>query len=118
MPPTPRISINTPVYNGEKFIARAVQSVLAQTYGDFELVVVNDGSKDSTAQILNSFTDPRIRVIHQEQNQGISRTRNHALRSSRGDYVAVLDADDIARPHRLQAQLEALTQDPRLDGVG
>lgn len=113
----PVVSVNIPVYNGEKTIAATINSILAQSFTDFELIVVNDCSKDSTPQILNSFTDPRLRVIHQEQNQGISRTRNRALKSSLGDYIAVLDADDLALPKRLERQLATLEADPPLDGV-
>jgi glycosyltransferase involved in cell wall biosynthesis len=113
----PKVSVNIPVYNGEKTIALAIRSILGQTFADFELIVVNDASKDSTAQILNGFNDPRLSVIHHEQNQGISRTRNTLLRHSRADYVAVLDADDVALARRLERQIQAVRKDPTLDGV-
>jgi glycosyltransferase involved in cell wall biosynthesis len=113
----PTISVNIPIFNGEKTIARAVKSILSQSFTDFELVVINDCSKDSTPQILNEFSDPRIRIIHHEQNRGISRTRNHLLQSSNGRYIAVLDGDDFALPHRLKTQIETMQSDPSLDGV-
>ena len=112
-----KVSVNIPVYNGEKTIARTVQSVLGQTFTDFELVIVNDASRDSTPRILNAFTDPRIKLVHHEQNQGISRTRNTALKNSQGDYVMVLDADDLAAPNRMQTQVQALDRDSSLDGI-
>jgi glycosyltransferase involved in cell wall biosynthesis len=111
-----KVSVNIPVYNGGKTIARTVQSVLSQSFADFELVIVNDASRDSTPQILNEFQDPRIKVIHHEQNQGISRTRNTALKNSSGDYVMILDADDLSVPDRMKKQVQAFDQDPSLDG--
>jgi glycosyltransferase involved in cell wall biosynthesis len=114
---SPLISVNIPIFNGEKTIARAVQSILDQDFKDFELIVINDCSKDSTPQILNEFTDPRMKVIHHEQNQGISRTRNHLLKSSVGRYIAVLDGDDFALPHRLQTQVEVMEKEFFLAGV-
>jgi glycosyltransferase involved in cell wall biosynthesis len=113
----PKVSFNVPVYNGEKTVARTIQSLLAQSFTDFEVVVVNDASKDSTPQILNEFKDPRVRIIHNEQNQGISRTRNVALRQSLGDYIAIIDADDIALPYRLEKQLQTVQRDPSLSGA-
>jgi glycosyltransferase involved in cell wall biosynthesis len=113
----PKVSVNIPIYNGEQTIARAVQGILNQTLSDFELIVINDCSKDSTAQILASFSDPRLRVIHHEQNQGIGRTRNDLIHASRGEYIAVLDGDDFALPNRLERQLEAMQKNPGLDGI-
>ena len=113
----PKVSVNIPVYNGEKTIEAAIKSILAQTWTDFELLIVNDCSKDATAILINQFSDPRIRVIHHEQNQGISRTRNTLLSHSSGKYIAVLDADDLAKPDRLQKQLDLLEKHPELDGV-
>ncbi len=113
----PRVSFNIPIFNGERTIALAVQSALDQTFPDVEVIVVNDCSKDKTAQVLNAFTDPRLTVIHHERNQGISRTRNDALKASTGEFVAILDGDDFALPRRAQAQLDAMAADPARDGV-
>lgn len=96
------ISVVMPVYNGEAFVARAVQSVLDQTSPRWEIVAVDDGSRDGTRAILEQFAarDPRIRVLHQE-NAGVSATRNAAMAAARGEYLAFLDADDWWYPDHL-----------------
>lgn len=88
-----KISIILPVYNGEKYIENAIESVLAQTLTDFELIVINDGSTDSTLSLINRFKDKRIKIITQE-NQGPGASRNNALKIAKGDYIMFLDADD------------------------
>lgn len=88
------VSIMMPAYNAEQFIAQAVESVLAQTYQNFELIIVNDGSTDSTPSLVCEYDDSRIRVIHQS-NGGEASARNTALRHMRGEYIAFLDADDV-----------------------
>ena len=100
------ISIIVPVYNGEKFIARCVESVLAQTYTDFELILVNDGSKDNSGAICDNLAekDGRIRVIHQE-NGGVSRARNRGLDVAQGDVIGFVDADDYIAPNCLETAL-------------
>ncbi len=86
-------SVIIPLYNKEKYIARAVQSVLAQTYSIFELIIVNDGSTDKSLEVIQSFNDDRIRIIDQA-NQGVSIARNNGAKFSKYNYVAFLDADD------------------------
>ena len=94
-------SVIMPVYNGEKYISTAIDSVLAQTCGDWELIVVNDGSKDGTAKVLEAYADnPQIRIIHQP-NGGVSVARNRAMQEATGDYFAFLDADDLWLPEHL-----------------
>ena len=88
-----KISVILPVFNNEMYIKQAVESVLAQTFTDFELIVVNDGSTDSTQDIINSFTDDRIIIITQD-NQGPGAARNNALEIAEGDYIMYLDSDD------------------------
>ena len=88
-----RISVILPVYNGEKFIVKAIDSVLSQTFTDFELIVVNDGSTDSTLDIINGYDDERIKLINQS-NQGPGASRNSALEIATGEYVMFLDSDD------------------------
>ena len=87
------VSIILPVFNGEKFIKKAIESVLNQSLNDFELIVINDGSTDSTADIINSFKDNRIRIINQS-NKGPGQARNNGLKIASGDYIMFLDADD------------------------
>lgn len=103
------VSVIMPVYNGERFIAQAIDSVLTQTYPQWELIVVNDGSTDGTADILARYTDPRIRCTYQE-NQGLAITRNTGIRVATGEYLAFLDADDEWEPQFLQTCCEVLAQ--------
>ena len=83
-----------PAYNAEKFIKQSISSVLSQTFKEFELIVVDDGSTDSTKKIINSFKDDRIKYIYQK-NQGVSAARNNAIKTSKGSWLAFLDADDV-----------------------
>lgn len=101
------VSVMMPAYNAEEYIGQAIESVLAQRYEHWELIVVNDGSSDGTAGVVAGYTDPRIRVFHQE-NQGESTARNRALDEMRGEYVAFLDADDAFYPHHLEIAVRYL----------
>jgi len=112
-----KLSVVLPVYNAEKFVAKAIQSVLDQTYKDFELIIINDGSKDSSLEIIQSFKDPRIRVIDQE-NQGLAKTLNIGLGLAKGDYIARMDADDICLKHRFQEQITYLKKHPDIGLLG
>ncbi len=113
IPTEPRISCLLPVYNGEQFLDEAVRSILAQTYANFELVVVDDGSRDATADILSGLAaeDARVKVVRRE-NGGIVAALNTGLAVCRGEYVARMDADDIALPDRFQFQLDYLDANP------
>lgn len=88
-----RISVILPVFNGEDYLKKAIESTLCQTFTDFELIIVNDGSTDDTSEIINSFTDERVKIINQS-NQGPGAARNNALEIAEGDYVMFLDSDD------------------------
>jgi len=112
-----KLSVVLPVYNAEKFVAKAVQSVLDQTYKDFELIIINDGSRDSSLEIIQSFKDPRIRLIDQE-NQGLAKTLNIGLKLAKGDYIARMDADDICLKHRFQEQITYLKKHPDIGLLG
>ena len=98
--PIPRVSVVLSVHNGEQYIRAAVDSVLDQTFEDFELLVVNDGSTDGTADVLLGFDDPRLCVFDQ-RNLGLTKSLNNAIRASRGKYIARMDADETAEPTRL-----------------
>jgi hypothetical protein len=113
---TPIVSIITPAFNTATFIADTLESALAQTLTDFELIVVNDGSSDGTGDIAEQFAqrDARIRVLHQK-NRGISSARNTALAHARGDLVALLDSDDVWFPSYLQEQIAILQRHPEID---
>jgi glycosyltransferase involved in cell wall biosynthesis len=99
-------------YNGERFLREAIDSVLAQTFPDFELIIIDDCSTDRTFEIIQSYVDERIRLIQNAQNLGAAETRNVGLRQARGEYIAILDCDDIARPDRFMIQAGYLDQHP------
>lgn len=104
------ISVIIPAYNAERTLRRCVDSVLAQTYTNFELIVVDDGSKDSTAELCDHFDDERIRVFH-KNNGGVSSARNLGLENAKGDYVSFIDADDYVEPCYLQNLMKGCDSD-------
>jgi glycosyltransferase involved in cell wall biosynthesis len=110
----PLISIVMPCYNSAAFVRQGVESVLAQTCADFELIVVNDGSTDDSLAILQSITDPRLIVLDQP-NSGVMRARNHGIARARGTYLAFLDADDGWREDFLEKMHAALAAHPAAD---
>lgn len=114
----PLVSVNMPVYNGEKFIRYAIDSILNQTYQNFELIIVNDGSTDQSVNIINTYTDKRIKLFHNEKNYGLVYTHNKAIKLSQGKYIAMLDCDDIAYPSRLEKQVSFLERHPDYMLVG
>jgi hypothetical protein len=102
----PTVSVIIPTYNRVDILPRAVESVLDQQYADFELLVVDDGSTDGTVSMLESYDDPRLRVISHETNEGASAARNTGIRRANGEFVAFLDSDDEWHPEKLQRQLK------------
>ena len=100
---TPRFSVVIPSYNQAPFVGDAIQSVLEQTYPDFEIIVVDDASPDNSNEIIQGFTDPRVRLIRHEKNRGLPAARNTGMRAARGEYIALLDADDYFHPEKLAA---------------
>jgi glycosyltransferase involved in cell wall biosynthesis len=113
----PKISVLLPVYNAEKYIEQAIESILKQSFTNFELIIINDGSTDNSLNIINSITDKRIRVIDQE-NKGLIITLNHGIDISKGEYIARMDADDIALPARFAAQLKLFAENDKLGLCG
>jgi glycosyltransferase involved in cell wall biosynthesis len=103
----PKISVIIPTYNRRDLVVQAIESVLAQSYADFEVVVVDDGSQDDTRSVICACEDSRVRYIYQE-NQGLSGARNTGINAARGEYVAFLDADDLFLPGNLASQVETL----------
>ena len=105
------VSVVMPVYNGERYLEAAVRSVMAQTFGDWELIIVDDGSTDGTPAIAARLAaeDPRIRLVKNIENRGVAASRNRGLALCGGEYVALLDGDDLWRPDKLRRQL-ALAQ--------
>jgi glycosyltransferase involved in cell wall biosynthesis len=110
----PRISIIMPVFNTERYVAEAVESVLQQTYQPIELICINDGSKDKSLEILQSFGD-KITLIDSQENVGIAEARNKGLRAMTGEYVAFMDADDLWKPEKLSLQIAEFEKNPLLD---
>lgn len=110
---TPTVSIILPVYNGERYLKYAVDSILDQTYSNFELIIINDGSSDGSKQLIDNYVnqDERIVAIHQE-NIGLVATLNKAVEISKGIYIARMDADDISLPRRLETQVTLMQNTP------
>lgn len=115
--PSPTVSVLLPVHNGEDYLYEAIQSVIGQTFEDFELVVVDDGSTDSSGGIARQFKDRRIRVFNQ-MNEGLPAALNRSIRLSRGKYLARQDHDDLSMPNRLKKQVEFLEARPDHGMVG
>ena len=97
-----------PAFNAEAFIAEAIQSILQQSFTDFELIILNDGSTDQTSQIIDTFADQRIHKMDLQHNQGLVNARNQLVAAAKGRYITFLDADDVAFPDRLQKQFSFL----------
>jgi len=106
----PIVTVVMPVYNAALYLKEAVDSILNQTLKDFELLIINDGSTDNSLQIIQSYDDKRIRLVNNEVNCGIIKTRNKGLALSTGKYIAMMDADDISLPTRLEKQVKYLEQ--------
>ena len=108
---TPLISVILPLYNAEKYIAQAVTSILQQTYKNFEFIIIDDGSTDNSAAIVNQIEDARIKVVSQK-NAGMAAALNAGLKLAKGEFIARQDADDIAYPERFQKQISYLQDNP------
>lgn len=111
----PLVSVIIPVYNGERYLGEALASVLAQTYQPLDIIVVNDGSTDGSAEIIAAYRST-MRGVHQP-NQGTAAARNHGVRLAQADYLAFLDQDDVWASDKLAVQMDALLTDPSLDMV-
>jgi glycosyltransferase involved in cell wall biosynthesis len=114
----PSVTVLMPVYNAERYVRVAIESILAQTHTDFELLIINDGSTDSSRKIIESCRDPRIRFVENEQNMGLTRTLNRGLRLSSCEFIARQDADDLSYPDRLSRQVAFLHGHPEVALVG
>lgn len=104
----PTVSVILPTYNRAHLIGRAIQSVLAQTYHDFELIIIDDGSTDNTRSVIEDFDDDRIVYIKHEQNKGVAAARNTGIATVKGKYIAFLDSDDQWMPGKLASQIDIL----------
>jgi glycosyltransferase involved in cell wall biosynthesis len=108
-----KVSIIMTIFNGKKFLHEAIDSVLVQTLKDFELIIIDDGSTDSSLEIVKSYNDKRIKLLINEVNRGQSYSRNRGIKMASGEYIAVMDGDDIMYPNRLEKQVDYL----KINGV-
>ncbi len=110
----PLISVVLPVHNTEKYLPESLASIFAQTYKTIEIICIDDGSTDNTPEILKSYGD-KIKIITNNQQSGIAYSRNRGIEIAQGEFVAFMDADDIAKPERFEKQIELLLKKPNLD---
>ena len=116
----PAVSVVMPVYNGEKYVAEAIESILAQTFTDFEFIIVDDGSRDRSPEIISDYErrDDRIRFLAFEQNKGRAAAKNLGIEAATGQYIAGMDSDDVSLPQRLEKQVDFLRANPDIGVVG
>jgi len=114
----PKVSVVMIVHNGERYVGAAVRSILRQTLKDFEFIIVNDGSTDNTARIIEGFTDKRIRLIYNRKKTSPAKARNIGLVHANGKYIAIMDSDDISLPQRLTKQVKYLDRHPKIGILG
>src|SRR5262249_35270201 len=114
----PKVTVVIPVYNREKYVRDAIDSILVQTFPDFELLVIDDGSTDRSREVVQSYHDPRIHLVCNGTNLGVPKTRNLGIQLARGEYLAFLDSDDWAYPERLGKQVAFLDSHPDYAAVG
>jgi glycosyltransferase involved in cell wall biosynthesis len=101
-----------PLFNGERFVREALESILGQTFTDFEFLIIDDGSSDASVKIVESYDDPRIRLISNHENLGVTATLNRGIALARGEFIARMDCDDISLPTRLAEEVDYLDQNP------
>lgn len=106
MNPAPKITVVMPVYNSEKYLRDTIKSVLCQTFGDFEFLIINDGSTDKSLEIIKSFSDSRIRIVNREKNIGLQKNLFDGVGMAKGEYIARMDSDDICLPYRFSEQIK------------
>lgn len=114
----PQISVVMPVYNGQEYIGKTIESILSQTYCDFELLIIDDCGSDSSMDIVRSVCDKRIRIISNERNRGIAYSRNVGIKNAKGKYIALMDDDDLAPLDRLMLEYNFLEEHEEIDAVG
>lgn len=112
---TPFLSVVMSVYNGEKYLSESIESILNQTYRNFEFIIINDGSTDNTGKIIEEYARKDNRVISVDQeNMGLTRSLNRGIKIAIGDYIARQDSDDVSLPHRFESQIDFFRQNPGL----
>lgn len=115
-----KVSVIMSVYNDEKYLSEAIESILNQTYTNFEFLIYDDGSTDNSAKIIGKYKniDNRIKYVTNKQNHGSAYAKNELIKIAKGEYIAVMDSDDIALPTRLEKQIDFLTNNPQYSVVG
>lgn len=114
---TPRVSVVIKSYNHAPYVGKAIESILDQSFQDFEIVVTDDGSTDGTVEIIRRYSDKRINLLAFEKNRGISNAMNNAISRASGEFIAILNSDDFALPNRLERQVRFLDENPQIAGV-
>ena len=114
----PKVSVVMPAYNAEAYIGAAMESILSQSFGDFEFLILNDCSTDGTEAIIKSYDDPRIVYLKNEKNLGVAATLNKGLAAAQGEYIARMDADDFSLPQRFEKQVAYLDAHPEVAVLG
>lgn len=114
----PEITVLMSVYNGEKYLKEAIESIINQTFKDFEFLIINDASTDSSVDIIKGFNDKRIVLIENKENLGLTKSLNKGIKLSKGKYIARMDADDISLPHRFEKQFEFMEENPDITLCG
>lgn len=115
---SPKVSVIMSVFNAELYLKSAIESILNQTYKNFEFIIINDGSSDNSDFIIKSFNDDRIRYVNEEKNSGLVNALNKSLKLAIGEFIARMDADDIALPTRLEQQVDFLIANEKVELVG
>lgn len=114
----PRVTVLMAVYNCEKYLKEAIDSILGQTYPDYEFFIINDNSTDNSVKIIQSYSDDRIRLIHNEKNMGLPATLNRGIELATGEYIARMDPDDISLPTRISKQVNFMDNNPEVGICG
>ena len=114
----PKVSVIMPVYNAEKYLKDAIESILNQTFTNFEFLIINDGSNDKSKTIIESYNDSRIRLLNNKENSGLAKVRNKGISEAKAEYIAWLDADDTSHPLRLEKQVKLLDNYPEIGICG
>jgi glycosyltransferase involved in cell wall biosynthesis len=113
----PLVTVLMPVYNAETHLAKAIDSILAQSFSDFEFIIINDGSSDGSKEIIRAYDDKRIRYLENPENLKITKTLNRGIRLAKGQYIARMDADDVSLLHRLKEQVHLMDENPEIDAL-
>jgi len=118
VPMNPKVTVLMPVYNGERYLREAIDSILSQTFRDFEFLIIDDGSTDSSVKIIQSYRDGRIRFIGNEMNIGLPSTLNKGIELASGEYIVRMDSDDISLPTRIEKQVRFMDNNPEVGVCG